>query len=277
MATRCPSSTFYGRAILPDYQWQINQRGVANIIPCAGSSVHGLIYRLDGTSDDEARLDRSEGVGAGYYTKKYLSMVVYRASEGKRLQMRRIVEELGGAEGMRSMERGKERAGRMESGVLVYASEGYVQRGEPREEYVGRMNLGIRDGVAMGIPRAYFENAVRGFIPDRSPPARSEVRNARPGRQMTMSRVRSMAEVREIGRWGTEGYADRSAYGCGGSTRDRSRGVRVRREGTVEDEFRGRPNSWTGREYDYYSYCAGTLTGRTVTPDVNCYYMRRSR
>jgi len=41
------------------------ERGVANVVPDAGSRTCGVLYRI--TSEEGERLDRSEGVHAGYY------------------------------------------------------------------------------------------------------------------------------------------------------------------------------------------------------------------
>jgi len=43
------------------------ERGVANVVPLAGSGVWGVVYRL--TSEDADRLDRSEGVQHGAYVR----------------------------------------------------------------------------------------------------------------------------------------------------------------------------------------------------------------
>ncbi|KAL3419332.1 AIG2 family protein [Phlyctema vagabunda] len=69
MALRCPSSVFLGRARLHGYEFQINERGYANVIPSreTASFVEGLCYRLSPT--DERSLDRSEGVPTAYEKK----------------------------------------------------------------------------------------------------------------------------------------------------------------------------------------------------------------
>lgn len=41
------------------------ERGVANVAPCAGDHVWGVLYQI--TPADAERLDRSEGVHRGYY------------------------------------------------------------------------------------------------------------------------------------------------------------------------------------------------------------------
>lgn len=100
MARRCPDSIFLGKATLRGHKWQINERGVANVVPVptapapakkgkggrnsSSSSgrgrsrdhqgdddhapvVEGLLYAL--SAADERRLDRYEGVAKGWYEK----------------------------------------------------------------------------------------------------------------------------------------------------------------------------------------------------------------
>lgn len=72
MAERCPESTYIGPGILNGYRWQINQRGVANIVNSPGDTVEGLLYRI--SPKDEQQLDKSEGVSRGYYQKDYVNV-----------------------------------------------------------------------------------------------------------------------------------------------------------------------------------------------------------
>src|SRR6478609_7450773 len=59
MAHRCPGSVFKGKAILDSYRWQINERGVANVVESGSDhSVEGLLYMIG--PKDERTLDRSE-------------------------------------------------------------------------------------------------------------------------------------------------------------------------------------------------------------------------
>ena len=166
MAKRCPASYYVGRAVLPDYRWQINQRGYANVVACPGSSVHGLVFQLGNDGDDEAHLDRSEGVRIGAKTKANLRVVLYTAPDGLQLKTRRVVQE--GL--LRQPSREREWPPRFETDVLVYLSERFVRQGNPRDEYVDRMNTGVRDAVVLGVPEAYFDNAVRASVPRRPLP-----------------------------------------------------------------------------------------------------------
>ncbi|KAG7293842.1 hypothetical protein NEMBOFW57_003902 [Staphylotrichum longicolle] len=168
MAKRCPASYYIGRAVLPDYRWQINQRGYANVVAAPGSSVHGLVFEL--LDDDEARLDRNEGVHAGAYAKALLGVVLHPAPLDLQLKTRRVVQEglLRAPPFASSSSREGGWPPRFEEGVLVYLSERFVRQGSPRDEYVDRINTGVRDAVALGVPEAYFDNAVRASVPRRT-------------------------------------------------------------------------------------------------------------
>ncbi|KAF5532981.1 AIG2 family [Fusarium mexicanum] len=143
MASRCPESYYIGRAVLMDHRWQINSRGFANIIPCSGYNVHGLVYQV--SVDDEARLDRNEGVHSGAYTKSYHSVVLHEAVEDLQLPTRYLVQDGGldkAVDAVRSGSRSHEpeHQGRIRSNVLVYLSSRHSRWGTARDEYVDRMN-----------------------------------------------------------------------------------------------------------------------------------------
>lgn len=67
MVRRCPGAEAFGTAILPDYQFIINERGVATLRPEQGSRVPGLVWKL--SMEHERELDRYEGYRAGLYDK----------------------------------------------------------------------------------------------------------------------------------------------------------------------------------------------------------------
>lgn len=164
MAKRCPNSKFVGRAVLLEYKWQINQRGFANVVPRSGYSVHGLVYALgDG---DEARLDRNEGVSTRAYSKAYKPVVMYSSPHAPQYMTQQIVD--AGSPGILEADEGT-CSPWVQGDVLVYISEDYVQKGRPRDEYIDRMNLGIRDASALGIPRDFIHHFLRYYIPDRPP------------------------------------------------------------------------------------------------------------
>ncbi|XXG94151.1 hypothetical protein Hte_000403 [Hypoxylon texense] len=75
MAERCPRSSLYARGRLCHYRWQINHRGVANIVKSGPEDVvEGLLFSI--TRRDEIALDRNEGVARGLYNKEYLRVEV---------------------------------------------------------------------------------------------------------------------------------------------------------------------------------------------------------
>ena len=134
MVRRCPESKFVGLGILRGWKWFINNRRYANIVRSPQDLVYGLVYEI--SPSDEASLDRSEGVPEAY-TKESVGIELRLANNGK---------EVFGQ-------------------CLVYIDERRVEQGEPWEEYVHRMNMGINDAVAQGLPEWYIEKYMRGSIP----------------------------------------------------------------------------------------------------------------
>lgn len=73
MAARCPQSTLHARGLLYGYRWQINDRGVANVVSSQPTDVvEGIVFKI--TALDEKRLDRNEGVSKNLYQKQKLSI-----------------------------------------------------------------------------------------------------------------------------------------------------------------------------------------------------------
>lgn len=67
--------------------------------------------------------------------------------------------------------------------ALVYVSRDFTKHGQPKDEYVDRMNAGIIDARKLGMSETYIENCLRLYIPNRAP--RSEApddQNHRHGR-----------------------------------------------------------------------------------------------
>lgn len=243
MARRCPSSYFVGRAILPDYRWQINERGFANVVPSPGHNVHGLVYELGSTSSvspgdigtDERRLDRNEGVHTGAYAKAYLPVMLYEAWQD--LQTRTTA--LANSSTLSALRRGRHTLGDSPllnertpyvKKVLVYLSETYTREGDPREEYIDRINSGIVDAVAFGVPAAFVRTAIRPYVP----PDRS----SSPGGGGPSS-------LSSRGRTST---ARGAAVGSGVLSRTRARSVSGDSGPTPWDGWGARPESWTPEE-----------------------------
>jgi hypothetical protein len=68
MAQRCPGARQLGVAVLGGHAFRIGKAGYGTALPDAGEVVHGVLWML--TPDDEAALDRFEGVGDGLYTRR---------------------------------------------------------------------------------------------------------------------------------------------------------------------------------------------------------------
>ena len=148
MARRCPSSPFTGVGRLRGYRWIINSRGYANIAQThanADEVCWGLIYELP--PPDEAMLDINEGVPYAY-EKRMLDVEFWPKGMLP-----------PGGDGMTPPEKTVE--------MLVYID---FQRdsgegNKPRNEYVHRMNQGIRDALREGVPELYINTVIRAYIP----------------------------------------------------------------------------------------------------------------
>lgn len=166
MRARCPGAAAVGLAFLPDYDFIINERGFANVVPSTTSSattttttttapttppspegddyrrggVYGVLYRLSSPAEKE-RLDRYEGVPWAYE-----DLVLG-------------VEQLSGSGASSVTPPPTVRA-------LVYVDRARVSPAAPRAEYVVRMNKGIREaGAEWGLPRGYVRDVMRRYIP----------------------------------------------------------------------------------------------------------------
>ena len=180
MAERCPASLLMGKGRIEGYRWQINGRGVANIVKSANDSVEGLVYQVD--AKDKRRLDRSEGVARGFYDDEHLCIEFLPLSNpglktfhiAKQLEMddERDPEQGGhqpsspkslgpsGAHDAASVThelsyQSPSRYPRRESlemvEVIVYVSHEYKKDGQIRPEYVARMERAITDGRKLGL------------------------------------------------------------------------------------------------------------------------------
>lgn len=134
MARRCPENKLIGLAILRGWKWLINSRRYANVVESPEDLVYGLVYEL--SPSDEASLDRWENVPLAY-TKEMMEIELQPAVSGEE-----------------SLVQG-----------LVYVDRKRVDEGEPWEEYVYRINMGIRDAAARGLPKWYIDKYIRKYIP----------------------------------------------------------------------------------------------------------------
>ncbi|OAQ67112.1 AIG2 family protein [Pochonia chlamydosporia 170] len=171
MQRRCPNSRYVGFGRLPNFRWQINERGFANVVRAEGHWVDGLVYEIEDT--DEEKLDISEGVSKGAYEKQHMQVLVklaccslYRRSvpwivaRGGPCSVRKIAKH-GHRKMITSIARETEN-------VLVYISLVHVADSSPREEYIERINRGIRDAASLGMEDDYIRNCIRPFVPESS-------------------------------------------------------------------------------------------------------------
>ena len=136
MNRRCPNNKYVGVGNIIDQEWIINERGYANIIETLTERVYGLVYELG--PGDEKRLDKFEGFPEAY-TKH--TMEVW----------------LEGEDGDGEVGPGVE--------ALVYIDKKRTKEGKPKEEYIHRINKGVDDATAKGMPEDYVEAYIRRFIP----------------------------------------------------------------------------------------------------------------
>jgi len=154
MHSRCPSSKYLGIARLNGYRWIINKRGYANVVETESEKkddahsyddeVWGLVYSLE--QEDEDKLDGNEGVPISY-TKEDLTVDYWPAKED------------GSAPDT------EEKPAEIE--MLVYINRELTKPHEPKEEYIYRMNMGIKDALKEGMPQGYVDQVMREYIPDR--------------------------------------------------------------------------------------------------------------
>lgn len=162
MAARCPESRYLGRGILHDFKWQINIRGVANIIKSRGSYVEGLCYLL--SQKDEKKLDKNEGVPTAYEKSQMdvevvsakATVVGRRVSEvNEQTQLERRFGENHQPESFNNS------ASPERILALVYINYGEQRNGEPRPEYIGRMNSAVQDALHLGVSSGYLEKEIQ--------------------------------------------------------------------------------------------------------------------
>ncbi|KAL9131983.1 MAG: hypothetical protein Q9217_000193 [Psora testacea] len=154
MLLRCPLSKYIGIGRLDKFHWFINERGYANIEPTYHDShVYGLVYTL--TPVDEAALDRNEGV-PDVYEKALMPVNFWSSNSGSPVDILQRSE-------LKDM--------------LVYVDPHRRVESKPKEEYIYRMNEGVKDALAAGVPAAYINNGIRQFIPQPSA-ASASLKNA---------------------------------------------------------------------------------------------------
>ena len=169
MQRRCPNSKYIGFGRLPDFRWHINERGFANVVRAEGHWVDGLVYEIDG--DDEVKLDISEGVAKGAYGKQHMAVLVNLACCSLyRRSVSWIVAQGGpsgaGKAGIHCHGNMRRTIQRQMDGVLIYISELHVTDCAPREEYIQRINRGLKDAASLGMDDDYVRKCIRPFVPE---------------------------------------------------------------------------------------------------------------
>jgi len=125
MNSRCPGHSRIGLGILSGYRWLINRHGYATLAVAADEAVHGVVYTL--TETDEQNLDAYEEVDSGLYLKQECTV----------------------------------RMAERELSCLVYIDP-VSEEGAPEAAYIARINYGLRDA---GLPESYVAKHIRRFIP----------------------------------------------------------------------------------------------------------------
>ncbi len=178
MAQRCPHSVFLGKATLPGYRWQINQRGVANVVESLDDCVEGLVFLVN--PRDEKALDRSEGVSRSLYVKKSLPIIYepherYCNSKSSQLaqQLARPLTPEDPSRSPPSRPRNKGPHDTEQVEALVYVSEKFKLDGRIRDEYIQRMENAASDAITLGVSPSFIDRVIRPHIIPRpsSPPS----------------------------------------------------------------------------------------------------------
>ncbi|KAI1417910.1 hypothetical protein F5Y13DRAFT_150038 [Hypoxylon sp. FL1857] len=186
MANRCPASVFKGKAVLHGYRWQINERGVANVVESAQDSVEGLLYLV--TPKDERALDRSEGVSKNLYQKHLLKVDFEpheKYSDLKSFRVAQLIAQLTASHDTdhpesyssstvlhapaagnlvdndtHAQDDAHNGGKKQKVKALVYVSENYANDGSIRNEYIQRMKNAAIDAMALGISRSFVEKYI---------------------------------------------------------------------------------------------------------------------
>ncbi|KAF5130808.1 uncharacterized protein G6M90_00g060700 [Metarhizium brunneum] len=169
MQRRCPKSKYVGFGRLPNFRWQINERGYANVVYAEGHWVDGLVYEIEET--DEEKLDISEGVSKGAYEKQHMQVRVKLACCSLYRRSVPWIVSRGGPCRVRKSAKHSHRKttatiDRETDNVLVYISLVHVVDSSPKEEYIDRINRGLKDAASLGMDDDYIRNCIRPFVPE---------------------------------------------------------------------------------------------------------------
>ncbi|KAH6849764.1 hypothetical protein B0I37DRAFT_403722 [Chaetomium sp. MPI-CAGE-AT-0009] len=169
MAERCPASRYVGKGKLTSYRWQINQRGVANVVKTGNKEdvVRGLIFEV--TLADVRALDRFEGVRSGAYSRETLEVTVTPNDAYARKKTSEVAARVEAYH--ESHAHGSTLAGRgtipdVKLPALVYVSKNHMLDGTIRDEYIPRMANAVADAKALGVSRTYIRDVMAPHLGD---------------------------------------------------------------------------------------------------------------
>ena len=131
--------------------------GTKEVVQAEEDAVVGMLYTLE--EEDERALDLAEGVPFAY-TKHLLDVEIVRREASANGEKEVVEAAMDGDE----RREGSGNEGRQVVKALVYVDERRLGVGVCKEEYVGRMNRGIRDAVSKGMSRRYVERVIRPFV-----------------------------------------------------------------------------------------------------------------
>ncbi|KAL0930954.1 AIG2 family protein [Colletotrichum truncatum] len=175
MALRCPSSEPIGLAHLPGYNFIINDRHYANIVPSPGPAdptdpgVYGVVYTLP--PEDEAALDRCEGVPHAYQKQTLavdLSAVAdfESAPEPAAPHASESAADPTTAAAAPPLPKEKKTVN-----ALIYIDGARQTPSTPYPEYIDRMNRGVQEASSrFGLPASYVDEVIRKWIPASNAP-----------------------------------------------------------------------------------------------------------
>lgn len=132
MERRCPDNKLIGLGILRGWKWFVNTRGWANVVRSQVDCVYGLVYEI--SPSDEEKLDKYECVHEGIYTRETVEIELQSTDK-------EVV------------------------GCSIYIDDNMKEDWEAGDDYIYRMNMGINDAKAIGLPEWYIEDYMRRFIP----------------------------------------------------------------------------------------------------------------
>ncbi|KAI0146142.1 hypothetical protein GGR57DRAFT_479622 [Xylariaceae sp. FL1272] len=170
MAKRCPRSKLVAKGTLHNYKWQINDRGVANIVEAdAEDFVEGLLFAV--THRDVVTLDINEGVSLGFYNKvdrlierEPLSITVPTEVKDNIIATARWLKDQ-----TPTTRQPKEKPGNSQSRkidcvqALVYISD-QTESGQIRQEYVARMRSAMFDAQKLGVSKTYLDTCLSPLV-----------------------------------------------------------------------------------------------------------------